>query len=1084
MRQLDNIRDLLGDDLKHTLRTGTHVRLAAATFSIYAFRALEAELERVEAFDFLFTRDVFDPTTQVGRVPRERRQYEIPPVRLSAALAGTPFELVLKNRLTQKAVARDCADWVRRKARFMVNATGRRAQPMITLERGNEASAYIGADDFTAPALGYQPDNALSNVVTRMDGAAASGLVELMRSLLEAEEFEDVTDELLDHIERIYAENAPEALYFTLIHSLFTAFLDDLSVEAMPNERVGHESSIIWRKMYPFQRDAAVGIINKLNRYRGCILADSVGLGKTFTALGVIKYFEARNLNVLVLCPKRLAENWKTYIQPYRTNILADDRLRYTVLNHTDLQRERGESHGVDLSLIHWENFDLVVIDESHNFRNQSASDEGEGPTRYQALLENVIRSGVKTRVLMLSATPVNNRFADLRNQLNLAYEGELSDLSRDLDLGRNVEDVFNSAQKAFNAWAERPKESRTADALLQSLDIEFFTLLDSVTIARSRKHITTYYDTAELGPFPERQPPESHRPALTDRSDVMGFNSIYGELSQLELAVYTPLKYVHESRMDKYAARYDTELGDGVGFAQVQREDSLKGLMRINLLKRLESSVHAFRLTLGGLAEAYRASLSAMDRFRNGGGGVWIDAGAIEGEDSEDAQIGGKVKVDLEDVDIPTYRRDLQSDLALIEGLIAEMAKVTPGRDTKLQHLIARIRHKASDPLNPGNRKVLVFSAFADTANYLFDNLSPALRAEGLELAVVTGGTGHPRNSTGTGRDFQSTLTLFSPQSKSKALTPLRDVPEIDILIGTDCISEGQNLQDCDTVVNYDIHWNPTRIIQRFGRVDRIGSPNAKIQLVNYWPDIDLDEYINLKERVENRMVAADMSATGDDNLLAVNDPDAEYRKSQLEALMSEDLEPSGPSQGVSIADLGLNEFRMDLAGFVRDGTYRPDAPTGLHTVVAADPSVGLRPGVIFALRNLKADETLRKGNRLHPYYLAYVDMEGRSVVPHTDPKRILDMVRRAAKGRTEPILPLCDPFNAETEDGRDMVRYSDLLSAAIDTLVERERGRALDSLFTAGAADLSPDGMGGLDDFELLCFFVVREPSEASGA
>ena len=1076
MKQLDNIQDLLGDDLKSKIARKTHVRLAAAAFSIYAFDALSEVLERVERLDFLFTQDVFNPDDQVGKMARETRQYAIPPIRLSAALAGTPFEIVLKNKLTQKAVAKDCADWVRRKARFLVNATGKRAQPMITLELEDELAAYIGIEEFTAPALGYQPGNTLSNVVTRMDGPAAQGLVALMKTLLETGDFRDVTQDLLDHIERIYSENAPEALYFTLIHSLFTAFLDDMSLETMPDERVGHEDSVIWQSMYPFQKDAAVGIINKLNRYRGCILADSVGLGKTFTALGVIKYFEERNRDVLVLCPKRLAENWKTYVQPYKTNILADDRLRYTVLNHTDLQRETGQSHGLDLSLVNWNNFDLVVIDESHNFRNQSAADEGEGPTRYQALLENVIRSGVKTKVLMLSATPVNNRFADLRNQLNLAYEGQLSNLSRDLDIGRNVEDVFNRAQKAFNAWAERPVEDRTADTLLDSLDIEFFTVLDSVTIARSRKHITTYYDTSELGPFPERQTPESHRPPLTDRTDVMGFDAIYAELSSLELAIYTPLKFVFDSRRQKYAERYDTKLDEGVGFEQVQREDSLKVLMRINLLKRLESSVHAFRLTLQGLAVNYRAALLAMDRFEANGGGTWADADWIAGEDGED-MIGGKVKVELSDVDIPTYRRVLSDDLALIDGLLAEMAKVSPDHDTKLQHLINRVRNKAAHPLNPGNRKVLIFSAFADTANYLFDNLAPALKVDGLDFAVVTGGTGNPRNSTPEGRDFQSTLTLFSPRSKSKHLTPLADAPELDILIGTDCISEGQNLQDCDTVVNYDIHWNPTRIIQRFGRVDRIGSPNAKIQLVNYWPDINLDEYINLKERVENRMVAADMSATGDDNLLKADDPDAEYRKSQLQALMSADLEPSGSAKGLSIADLGLNEFRMDLASFVKSATYKPNAPTGLHTVVAANPAAGLKPGVIFALRNFKADETLRKGNRLHPYYLAYVGMDGEPVVPHTDPKRILDMVRMAAKGRTEPIHTLCDPFNAETQDGRDMARYSDLLSAAIDAIAAREKGRALDSLFTPGAASLSPDGMGGLDDFELLCFFVVRD-------
>jgi len=1074
---IDNINTLLGDDFKETIKSNSHVRIAAAAFSIYAFEALSEELKDIDQFEFLFTQNIFKPSEHVGRMDKERRQYMIPPLQLSSDLAGSPFEIVLKNKLTQKAIARECADWVRKKGRFLINASGKRAQPIATVEAEGVATAYLGMEHFTAPSLGYQPSDALSNHVMRMEGPAAEGLVQTLESLMSTDDFEEVTQTLLDHIERIYAENAPELIYFLLIYNLFNEFLDDLTSEAMPNDKTGYQDSVVWNTLYPFQRDAAIGIINKLGRYSGCILADSVGLGKTFTALGVIKYFELRNKTVLVLCPKRLAENWKTYVKKYKTNILADDRFNYTVLNHTDLLRERGESHGEDLSLINWENFDLVVIDESHNFRNQSAADEGEAQTRYQALLDNVIRSGVKTKVLMLSATPVNNRFADLRNQLNLAYEGQLSGLSRDLDMGTNVEDIFNQAQKAFNAWSERPLESRTAAALLEALKMDFFKVLDSVTIARSRKHITTYYDTAELGPFPKRQPPETHRPPLTDRPDVMGFNAIYAELSQLDLAVYTPLKYVFDSRLQKYAEMYDTQLDNERGFAQVQREDSLKGLMRVNLLKRLESSVEAFRLTLRKLAKTYHITLSAIDDFIEGGSGMLSGADGIDGDEDEANMIGGKVKVDLADMKVDEYQQVLEADLILINGLIAEMDKVTPDRDTKLQHLLARIDKKFETPLNAGNRKVLIFSAFADTANYLFDNVAPHLKTKQASAAVVTGGSGHPRNSTGKVRDFQSVLTLFSPISKSKDKTPLKDVPDIDVLIGTDCISEGQNLQDCDIVINYDIHWNPTRIIQRFGRVDRIGSPNAKIQLVNYWPDIDLDEYINLKERVESRMVAADMTATGDDNLLAVNDPDAQYRKSQLEALMSEDLEPDDAGKGVSIADLGLNEFRMDLARFIEARDYPKNLPTGLHSVVPANPAVGLKPGVIFALRNIKADETLKRGNRLHPYYLVYIGADGRPIVPHSEPKRVLDLLRMAAKGQATPISAVVTPFNKETRDGRDMSAYSDLLSKAIDSLIEREEGRALDSVFSPGQADLLQDGFGGLDDFDLLCFFVVRE-------
>jgi superfamily II DNA or RNA helicase len=747
------------------------------------------------------------------------------------------------------------------------------------------------------------------------------------------------------------------------------------------------------------------------------------------------------------------------------------------------------------LDRVNWSNYDLVVIDESHNFRNDDPYKDRE--TRYQRLMNRIIKQGVRTKVLMLSATPVNNKFNDLRNQLALAYEGDTEEFGKKLKSGRSVDLIFRRAQAAFNAWSKLPAEQRTPKAILDSLDFDFFALLDAVTIARSRRHITTFYDPKEIGEFPTRRKPLSFRCPLTHRADVIGFNDIFVRLALLKLGVYTPVSYILPSRIAKYEALYDTEVSGGrEKLRQRDREQSLRSLMTINLLKRLESSVQSFRITLQKLQDIHLSTLSRIEDFRkSGGAGNIADLSSLfeEAEPEDDVdfpplddpteqQTSGKVIIKLADMDLPLWEHDLRADLDVIETLLDEMEKVSPTDDAKLQHLKAHILEKIAAPINPGNKKLLIFTAFADTADYLYEHLAPVVRQRfGLHAARVVGAD-RPKSTLSRKADFQELLTLFSPVSKDKALL-MPDVPdEIDLLIATDCISEGQNLQDCDYVINYDIHWNPVRIIQRFGRIDRIGSKNASIQLVNFWPDISLDEYIRLRERVESRMVIADVSATGDENPLDGKANDLAYRKEQLRRMQEEVIELEDLKTGVSITDLGLNDFRMDLVTYIKQHGDLAKLPGGMHAVLPADAERGLVPGVIFALRNRNDGVNVGQLNRLHPYYLVYVDMDGNAVIPHTEVKHLLDLVRSVAKPCEEPVSAAYQPFNARTNDGREMGVYSNLLTSAIRSILQVKEENDIDSLFSGQKTTALVGPATGVDDFELIAFFVV-EPVAAAG-
>lgn len=1078
-KQFNNITERVIDDLKQVLSSGnSQISIAAASFSIYAYEALKEELEKVDCVNFIFT----SPTFYTDKSEKQKREFYIPKLNRERSLFGSDFEIRLRNQLTQRVIARECADWIRRKARFKTNITHGSMNSFLNIREGEETYTYMPFNEFTTTELGLDRGNNICPMVVGMPGHSSTDM--FLKNFAELwkdkEKFQDVTDNVIENIETVYKENAPAFIYFITLYNIFNEFLEDISEDVLPNEATGFKSSVIWNKLYNFQRDASLAIINKLEKYNGCILADSVGLGKTFTALSVIKYYENRNRNVLVLCPKKLNDNWQTFRSNYKNNPVLADRLRYDILFHSDLSRDKGLSNGLDLERVNWGNYDLIVIDESHNFRNggrfdNEDEDDDFKENRYARLMNKVIRSGVKTKVLMLSATPVNNRFSDLKNQLQLAYEGKAENINDLLDTGKSIDSIFRDAQTVYSKWAKLSPEKRTTEKLVDSLSYDFFQLLDAVTIARSRSHIIKYYNTNDVGKFPERLSPISRRPKLTDLNDAITFADIAEMLNRLNLSIYTPSLFIFESEKGNYGIDYE-----GEGLTVDGREKGIRKLMAINLLKRLESSVNSFRLTLTRIRDFINDSITAIDKFQESGAGTVDVTDFSEDFDTEDNEndpfVGRKSKINLRDMDYVSWRRDLKADLDVLELLILMLKDITPEHDTKLQQLVADLKNKFEHPINGSNKKVLIFTAFADTANYLYEQLSGRILNDcGLHTALITGSTEGKCSLPKLKCTFNDILTYFSPLSKDRDAIHPNDTREIDLLIATDCISEGQNLQDCDYLINYDIHWNPVRIIQRFGRIDRIGSKNDVIQLVNYWPDMELDDYIKLKGRVESRMKATVITSTGDDNLLSANEKgDLEYRRNQLKKLQNEVVDIEDMDTGVNIMDLGLNEFRLDLLANLKEHPNMDLTPFGMSAVVSASELV--EPGVMYVLKNKNNGVNIDRSNLLHPFYMVYLSHTGTVICDHLSPKKLLDKMRYACKDKTEPDKTLCKQFNKETRDGKNMRHYSDLLQSAIESIITVKEESDIESLFSVGETSALTYNIKGLDDFELICFLVIK--------
>ena len=1076
MELINNVNKTLREDIVTKIKSGSRLSIAASCFSIFAFQELKDALKDIKELRFIFT----SPTFTTEKTPKQQREFYIPRLNRERTLYGSEFEVKLRNELTQKAIARECAEWIRQKACFKSNRTDEHMMGFMNLDD----ASYSPINDFTTVELGCEKGKNAYTMIQKVEAPMSKDYIDLFNQIWnDSSRLQVVTDEVIDSISNAYKENAPEFLYFVALYNIFNEFLEDISEDELPKESTGFKDSVIWQKLYNFQKDAALAVINKLEKFNGCILADSVGLGKTFTALSVIKYFESRNRTVLVLCPKKLYENWNTYRQNYVNNPLAKDRLNYDVLYHTDLSREKGHSNDLDLERVNWGNYDLVVIDESHNFRNGgkvSTDEDGDNPreNRYLRLMNKVIRSGVKTKVLMLSATPVNNRFNDLKNQLQLAYEGESEAFDKLLPTNKGIDDIFRQAQASYNIWANFTPEERTTERLLRMLDFDFFRLLDAVTIARSRKHIQQFYDTTDIGTFPARLKPISRQPQLTDLDTAINYNEIFEQLQLLHLAIYAPSAFIQPSKLSKY--RDDEESTTGHRLSIEEREKGIQRLMNMQLLKRLESSVNSFRLTLKRILDYMQETIDLINRFQTGEKLISVDDYEdIDGdEDEQDFTIGKKKnKILLDDMDYVSWKDEIESDLEIIRLLLTMLQSITTDHDSKLQQLVCDLRNKFAHPINGDNKKVLIFTAFSDTAVYLYDYLAETIKSKhGLNVALVTGDV--EARSTLKLReklDFNKVLTLFSPISKErKAVYPHLN-EEIDVLIATDCISEGQNLQDCDYLINYDIHWNPVRIIQRFGRIDRIGSKNAQIQLVNYWPDMTLDEYINLKGRVEARMKVSVLTATGDDNILSPEEKDdLEYRKQQLERLKEDVVDLEEMNTGVSIMDLGLNEFRLDLLEYINNNNDVEHTPLGLHAVVKGNEQTP--PGTIFVLKNRTAGVNIDHKNQLHPFYMVYIKDDGEVVVDHLHPKDLLDKMRLICKPVTKPDLQLCKYFNKETRDGLRMGKYSDLLSNAIESIVSKKEESDIDSFLDGYAGNLFSEEVSGLDDFELICFLVIK--------
>ncbi len=1076
MKLIDNVNTRLGDDLKKTIRKGSKLSIAASTFSIYAYEALKKELGKIKELRFIFS----SPTFIEEKFQKESRRFYIPHIVRESELCGGEFELRLKNELNQRSIAKECSNWVKDKVTFKSNKhENRRLNGMIHLDQDEASHAYSNINGFNSSDLGMVYKEGFPTLIQKSDFKESAAYLEWFNQIWENDEdLKDVTQKVQDYFENAFKENSPEFIYFITLYNIFNDFLDDLSLDNFPDEQIGFKDTLIWNKLYNFQCDAVIGAINKLEKYNGCVLADSVGLGKTFSALGVIKYYEMRNKDVLVLCPKKLEANWNTFRHNDKNNIFAADRFRYDVLFHTDLSREYGISNGRNLESVNWGNYGLIVIDESHNFRNNNTVVGKEN--RYQKLLRKVIQEGIETKVLMLSATPVNNRFNDLRNQLALAYEGNPEKIDQKLEIESGIDQIFRKAQQAFNIWSRFDTKDRTTEKLLDMLDFDFFEILDSLTIARSRKHITNYYDTTSIGKFPNRNKPESHFSQLTDSGDIT-YTEIAEDLIRLNLSIYTPLNYILPSKVKAYSDLYDREVKSGTSkLTQIDREKSLRILMRINLLKRLESSVDSFRITLEGVIEQIESAIKMIDK---GTDKEYKGIQKILSDENydfesnwsdEDQVIGKKIKVHIADMDTTKWREDLSEDLELLNIQWNKIVDIRGEKDSKLQHLINLIDDKIQKPLNDNNKKVIVFTAFADTANYLYDNVNKyLLENHGINTALITGSK-KICNSKIIPGNLNTMLSCFSPLSNSKDQLYPEIEENIDLLIATDCISEGQNLQDCDFLVNYDIHWNPVRIVQRFGRIDRIGSRNDNITMVNYWPDITLDNYINLKQRVENKMLIGNLAGTGDENILNLEEKDLEYRKIQLQSLQEEVIDLEDLRGGVSITDLGLNDFRVDLSNMINKYGELNNVPEGLHAVV--ESSEIIESGVIFVLKNINSSVNINKLNRLHPYYLVYMNMDGELVLNHIESKKILDAVRLLAKGNTKPIEHLCKEMNELTDDYHQMDLFSGLLRDCIATIIKNEEEKEIMSLFKSGGTTALKNKIKGIEDFKLISFLIIR--------
>lgn len=1081
--QIDtNKKGAIAQFIKEKVEAGATLYIPSSIFTIFALNELKDIIKKSDRVKFLFNKPTF--VKKIRTSEKDVKEFKLNMASREKSVSEFALEIGLKNSLNQGSIANEC--YLILDDKFEVrsvtenhffNSNG----ILIDNDTGDNYIIQGTNLEFSMAGLGYTEGRTLDFAYALDDESSIDTYRDLFNEVWnDKNSVEDVKDELLKYISNLYRENTPELAYYITLYNLFQDKLVNEDESEHIKTATGITKTKVWNMLFNFQHDAVVGAIHKLQKYDGCIIADSVGLGKTFEALAIIKYYELKNERVLVLCPKKLRGNWTGFKQNVKTNPLVDDKFRYDVLNHTDLSRTSGMSGDIKLNEINWGNYDLVVIDESHAFRNNPARKDR--VTRYSRLMDEIIKAGIKTKVLMLSATPVNNRLSDLKNQIAFITGDNDAALANEKSPIPSIAGTLQYAQGCFNKWAKLPKEERTTESLLEMLDYSFFNVLDTYTIARSRKHIQKYYDTKDIGNFPKRLPPISLHVGVDTKDEFPAISEMNEEILKLHLCIYSPLGYVLPTKFDEYAKKYETEVKEGkVKFSQVDREKNLVNLMRINILKRLESGVNSFKLTVDRILEQVNNYLDMIDGSGTGGntvGGIFDDDDddeELEEVIDEEMEIGGKVKVKLADMDLVRFKADLLEDKTLLTYLKKEANLIKPENDAKLAELKHTILLKQKNPINPGNKKIIIFTAFADTAKYLYENIADwALEEFGLYSGIITGSSKVETNLKKVPNQFETILTFFSPRSNH-----FETDKEIDILFATDCISEGQNLQDCDYLINYDIHWNPVRIIQRFGRVDRIGSKNTVIQLVNFWPDMDLDEYIKLENRVRSRMTMVDLTATGEDDLLDPNSKNLEYRKDQLLQLQNEVVDIDDLKGGISITDLTLDDFVMALRRYNEENPGLLEKyPTGIYAVTNIPEKVQGEcvPGVIFCLKQKNYSEKDKTASSIFPHYLVYVSEDGEIHVKYSNPKQVLDLYKGLCSENKQVLTDLVKEFNKETKNASDMSKYTELLKTAVFDIKGVVEKSGISSLFGLGEGSIITSQVKGINDFELISFLVVK--------
>ena len=1064
----------VGDVLKKNIKENSKLSITASYFTLYAFQELKEELSKIDSLRFIYTEPTFVKNDNKNIMKKIKENEN--------KLFGVEEELKGRCTLNQSYIARELAKWVKKKVEIKTLKNTKMNGALCHIDSGGKSVSITGATSLSGPSLGYINSKPMYLNIYTDDNELNSTLKSKFNEIWNNEDLlKDVKKDILNKIKYLYKDNSPEFLYFITLYNIFKDFLEENENKEVIKSRTGFKDTEVWNRLYNFQKDGVVGAINKIETYGGCIIADSVGLGKTFEALAIIKYYELRNCRVLVLAPKKLRDNWSVYRVNDKRNILAKDRFNYDLLNHTDLSRKGGMSGDIDLSFVNWGNYDLVVIDESHNFRNNVAVNDRE--TRYEKLMNNIIKAGVKTKVLMLSATPVNNKLDDLKNQLAFITEDDDKALEKTAEI-KSIRSTLRNAQSAFNKWGDLEENEKTTERLLDMLNFDYFKLLDSLTIARSRKHIEKYYNINDIGQFPKRLKPENVKEDIDILEDFPSFKEINNQILKLNLSVYAPIKYVLPHKRDYYNKLYDTKAKGGkVLFKQMDREQNIVFLMKTNFLKRLESSINSFTITLEKVLYNINSKIKKLSVINDD---ITLDIDDIDPLDTsiEQFTIGDKVKIKIKDIDKIKYKQDLEHDRDILLDLLSKSKKIDESRDKKLHELKNVITRKINNPINEDNKKIIIFTAFADTAKYLYKNISVWAKDKyNLNSALVTGSE-NPKTTIKMSRvDLNKVLINFSPISKEREKVMPEVKEEIDILIATDCISEGQNLQDCDYLINYDIHWNPVRIVQRFGRIDRLGSRNTCIKLVNFWPSMELDEYIHLEGRVKQKMTMLDISATGEEDVINENPQkmkDLEYRRKQLKQLQEEVIDLEEVNGNVSLTDFTLDDFRMDLINLQEKyDSEVENTPLGIYSIVKNNNKSlddEIKPGVIYCLKKMDSYKNESDKNPIYPYYMAYVKGDGEILYNYSNVKKILDIYKSLCIGNNKVLNDLVEEFNEETKNQKKMDKYKDLLTDVTDDILGKIEEQDTLNIFSLGDLSGMLNNNTNQEEFEIVSYLVIK--------